>query len=144
MTSVRKSVLVSHSAQRIYDLVEKVEDYPHFLPWCNMSEVHNRTDHGMEATVGIGLHGINQRFTTLNTHQAGKEIKLKLKSGPFSKLSGTWTFTRLRDDACKVELNLDYEFASNLLDRLIAPVFDPIAASLIDAFVARADKVYGS
>ncbi len=144
MTSVRKSVLVSHSAQRIYNLVEKVEDYPQFLPWCNMSEVHNRSGLEMQATVGIGLHGINQQFTTLNTHKPGREIKIKLISGPFSKLSGVWTFTKLREDACKVELNLDYEFASGLLDKLIAPVFDPIAASLIDAFVARADKVYGT
>jgi ribosome-associated toxin RatA of RatAB toxin-antitoxin module len=141
MITVRKSVLVAHSARSIYDLVERVEDYPNFLPWCSGSQVHNRTELGMEATVGIGLAGITQSFTTLNTHKPGQEIRLKLKEGPFSKLAGVWSFTALRADACKVELLLEYEFSSTVLEKLIGPVFDPIAASLIDAFVARADRL---
>lgn len=144
MKTIRKSVLVSYSAEQIYTLVERVEDYPQFLPWCNRAQVHDRTDLGMEATVGIGLGGLNQSFTTVNQHIPGREIKLKLKSGPFSKLKGTWTFKPLRPDACKVELALEYEFASQVLSNLIAPVFDPIAASLVDAFVQRAEVVYSS
>ena len=142
MHSVRKSVLVAHSAQQIYDLVEKVEDYPQFLPWCTHSSVAHRTDVGMEATVGIGMGKVNQSFSTTNLHKAGREIELRLKSGPFSSLAGRWLFTPLSQDACKVELQLDYDFDSGVLGRLIAPVFDSIANSLVDAFVARADRVY--
>ncbi len=143
MKSIRKSVLLEHSAEAIYALVEKVEDYPKFLPWCQHAQVHSRTAEGMEATVGIGLRGINQSFTTLNEHEPGRSIRLRLKSGPFSKLEGLWTFKPLTENACKVELALDYQFASTILENLVGPIFDPIAASLVDAFVQRADVVYG-
>ena len=142
MHAVRKSVLVAHSAQQIFDLVEKVEDYPQFLPWCTHSSVALRTDAGMEATVGIGMGAVNQSFTTINQHKPGREITLRLKSGPFSSLLGRWVFTPLSPLACKVELQLDYDFDSGVLGRLIAPVFESIANSLVDAFVARADRVY--
>jgi ribosome-associated toxin RatA of RatAB toxin-antitoxin module len=143
LTSIRKSVLVAHSTAQIYDLIERVEDYPQFLPWCNYCSVHERSQKGMQATLGIGLGGINQRFTTINHHYPTEKITLKLKDGPFKSLSGQWLLVALAQDACKVSLELDYQFANGIIERLVAPVFDPIAASLIDAFVTRADQVYG-
>jgi ribosome-associated toxin RatA of RatAB toxin-antitoxin module len=143
VTSIRKSVLVPYSTAQIYALIERVEDYPQFLPWCNHCSVHERNDQGMQATLGIGIRGINQRFTTVNQHFPSEKITLRLKEGPFSSLNGQWLLLPLQVNACKVSLELDYQFASVILEKLIAPVFDPIAASLIDAFVERADAVYG-
>jgi ribosome-associated toxin RatA of RatAB toxin-antitoxin module len=142
MASIRKTVLVPFTAEQIYNLVERVEDYPLFLPWCNGSQVQERTREGMIATVSLGLHGVHQSFTTVNTHEVGRKIALKLQSGPFSSLNGQWNFEPLSATACKVTLQLDYQFASSVLAKLIAPVFDPIANSLIDAFVSRAEQVY--
>ncbi len=142
MASIRKTVLIPHTAEQIYALVERVEDYPLFLPWCSGSQVQERTNDGMIATVSLGLHGVHQSFTTVNTHEVGRKIALKLQSGPFSSLNGQWDFEPLSASACKVTLQLDYQFASGVLAKLIAPVFDPIANSLIDAFVSRAEQVY--
>ncbi len=143
MTSIRKSVLVPYSTGQIYDLIEAVENYPQFLPWCNFCAVHERSQQGMQATLGIGWGGLNQRFTTINQHFPSEKIVLNLKDGPFKSLTGQWLLAALTPQACKVSLELDYQFANSIIEKLIAPVFDPIAASLIDAFVERADQVYG-
>jgi ribosome-associated toxin RatA of RatAB toxin-antitoxin module len=144
VTSIRKSVLVPFSTAQIYALIERVEDYPSFLPWCTACAVQERNEQGMQATLGVGVRGINLRFTTVNQHFPTEKITLRLKDGPFSSLNGQWLLVPLQTNACKVSLELDYQFASVLIEKLIAPVFDPIAASLIDAFVERADQVYGS
>ncbi len=143
MTSIRKSVLVPYSTAQIYALIERAEDYPTFLPWCTGCSVIERTEQGMQATLGVGVRGINLKFTTVNQHFPTEKITLRLKDGPFSSLNGQWLLAPLAANACKVSLELDYQFASVLIEKLIAPVFDPIAATLIDAFVERADQVYG-
>jgi ribosome-associated toxin RatA of RatAB toxin-antitoxin module len=105
------------------------------------------TEHGMVAQVGMSLAGVRQSFTTRNTHQTDREVHMSLVDGPFSQLEGTWRFTPLGDGslrACKVEFDLSYGFSSTTLAALVGPVFDRIAGSLVDAFVKRADEVYGS
>ncbi|MEJ7930109.1 type II toxin-antitoxin system RatA family toxin [Ramlibacter sp. AN1015] len=146
MKSVHKSVLIWYSAEEMFALVTDVESYPQFLPWCDQSKVLTRDKHGMQAQVGIAFGGIHQSFTTHNQHVPGREIRMALVDGPFSRLEGLWTFTPLGDDAqraCKVELKLDYAFRSAALAALVGPVFDRIAGSLVDAFVKRAEQVYG-
>jgi len=145
MKSVHKSVLIWYSAQRMYELVVDVERYPDFLPWCNHGKVIERTASGMTAEVGIAFKGVRQVFTTRNEHVPGREERLHLVSGPFSRLEGVWTFTPVGegDQACRVDLKLDYGFSSALLATLVGPVFDKIAGSLVDAFVQRAQQVYG-
>ncbi|MBN9429927.1 MAG: type II toxin-antitoxin system RatA family toxin [Burkholderiales bacterium] len=143
MHAVRKSVLLPYSARQMFDLVERVEDYPAFLPWCGGVSVQREGESALTATITIAYHGLRQRFTTRNTHHAPDSISMRLVDGPFSRLEGEWRFTALREDACKVELTLEYAFASGLLGRALAPVFDPIARSFIDAFVRRADQLYG-
>lgn len=143
MPTVRKSVLLAHSAERMYELVERVEDYPSFLPWCGAARVLERRADGMVAAITIAFRGLNQSFTTDNAHEPGRRIVMRLRDGPFSKLHGEWRFVPLAQDACRVEFELDYAFGGGLVGRLIAPVFDHIANTFVDAFVRRADALHG-
>ncbi len=149
MKSVHKSVLIWYSAEEMFNLVTDVDKYSQFLPWCDHAKVISLTPEGMQAEVGIAMGGVQQKFTTQNTHtinDAGRKIAMKLLNGPFSNLEGTWNFTPVGDAAqraCKTELHLKYGFDNAVLATLVGPVFDKIAASLVDAFVKRADQVYG-
>jgi ribosome-associated toxin RatA of RatAB toxin-antitoxin module len=141
MKHVIRSILVAHSAEKMYALVNDVPSYPKFLPWCGGAEILEHSDTRMKARVDIAYLGLHQSFTTDNSLEPNKKIDLKLISGPFSKLSGEWRFTQLGDIGCKVEFELHYAF-EGLLEVLVAPVFDRIAATFVDAFVKRADELY--
>ena len=146
MTTVHKSVLIWYSAEEMFALVIDVARYPEFLPWCDHAAVSSQNEHGMNAEVGIAFGGIRQVFKTRNEHVPGREVRMKLVEGPFSRLDGQWKFTPLGGDqqrACKVELELNYGFDNVALGALVGPVFDKIAGSLVDAFVKRAEEVYG-
>jgi len=139
MAQVEKTVLVGHSAERMFHLVDNVKAYPSFLPWCGGVDLHRQDELVTEATLHIDYHGIKQNFTTENLKTFPTDMKIQLKSGPFRHLEGFWRFTPLAEDACKVEFTLHYEFSSTLLDRLIAPVFSHIANTFVEAFVQQAD-----
>jgi ribosome-associated toxin RatA of RatAB toxin-antitoxin module len=143
MPLVKRSVLVAHSAQKMFELVQKVEDYPKFLPWCGGSSVKALEEGAVLASVDIDFKGLKQTFSTLNRHTPFSEILLVLQKGPFSSLSGSWKFSALEEHACEVQFELNYSFAAGLLGPLLTPVFDAIAGSFIDAFVARAEQLYG-
>ena len=142
MAVVHKTVFVAYSAAQMFALVEKVEDYPHFLPWCGGVDVAQRTEAHLTATLSINYHGIKQKFTTKNTNVPPHFMNMSLVDGPFKQLLGRWKFTELRPDACKIEFDLTYEFSSKLLEHLIGPVFGKIANSFVDSFCARADVLY--
>lgn len=147
MKSVHKSVLIWHGAQEMYDLVTGVDRYPEFLPWCDHSKILAQTETEMTAEVGIAIAGVKQSFVTRNEHQPGRQVRLHLVRGPFSSLDGLWQFTPIGQagqDACRVELTLDYDFSSRLLEKVVGPVFDRIANNLVDAFVKRADALHGT
>lgn len=146
MKSVHKSVLIWYGAQEMFQLVTDVPRYPEFLPWCDHARVLSETETGMTAEVGIAFKGVKQSFVTRNEHVAGREVRLHLVSGPFSNLEGDWRFTPVGEGeqrACRVDLRLSYGFSSRILAAVVGPVFDRIAANLIDAFVTRAEQVYG-
>ena len=146
MKTVHKSVLIWYSPQEMYALVTNVAHYPEFLPWCDRALVLEQDASGMTAEVGISFGGIHQTFTTRNTHTEPTQVGMKLVKGPFSQLDGQWDFHSLGDGsqrACKVELSLNYGFDNATLGKLVGPVFDKIAASMVDAFVKRAQQVYG-
>ncbi len=144
MAEVHRSVLVSFTPEQMYDLVDAVENYPAFLPWCGETVVAQRDDRITRATIAIDYRGIRQRFTTENTKTRPVEMLIRLVDGPFSSLDGSWRFTGLSGRGCKVELSLRYEFSNRILEKLIGPVFGHIANSLVDAFARRAERVYGS
>jgi ribosome-associated toxin RatA of RatAB toxin-antitoxin module len=143
MAVVQKTVLLAFSAEQMFALVEKVEDYPAFLPWCGGVEVKQRSPEKLVATITIAYHGIKQSFTTENQNTAPRHMQMKLVEGPFSQLDGQWRFKPLREDACKVEFELHYEFSSKVLEKLIGPVFTIIANSFVESFCKRAEEVYG-
>lgn len=142
MALVEKSVLVNYSAERMYRLVDDVERYPEFLPWCGGSEVELRDGRLTRAAVLIDYHGIKQSFKTENRTQPPERIDIRLASGPFHRLDGAWRFTPLAPHACKIEFRLHYEFSNRLLERLVGPVFKHITNTLLEAFVRRADQLY--
>jgi ribosome-associated toxin RatA of RatAB toxin-antitoxin module len=147
MKTVHKSVLIWYSPQEMFDLVTDVAKYPAFLPWCDKARIASQHETGVTAEIGMSFGGIHQTFTTRNEHVPGREVKLNLVNGPFSKLDGKWSFLPVGDAsqrACKVELALNYGFSSAALGKLVGPVFDKIAGSLVDAFVKRAEQVYGA
>lgn len=142
MAQVEKTVLVGHSAERMYNLVDKVEDYPRFLPWCGGVDLIRRDETATVATLHIDYHGIKQNFTTENHKAYPSTMEIKLVNGPFRHLEGDWRFIPLAEDACKIEFRLNYEFSNFLLEKLIAPVFSHIANTFVDAFVHRAEQIY--
>jgi len=143
MAVVHKSVFLGFSAEQMYALVANIEDYPKFLPWCSGVEVSERNENTVAATLDVQYHGVKQSFTTLNENTPPATIKMALLNGPFKSLDGVWTFTFLRADACKIELDLHYEFSNRMLEQIIGPVFGVIANSMVDSFCKRAETVYG-
>lgn len=146
MKTVHKSVLIWYSPAEMYALVTAVDQYPQFLPWCDHALVLEHFEDGMKAEVGIAFSGIRQRFVTRNVHVEDRSVGMQLVEGPFSKLDGQWNFHPLGDGsqrACKVELSLNYGFSNATLGKLVGPVFDRIAATMVEAFVKRAQQVYG-
>jgi ribosome-associated toxin RatA of RatAB toxin-antitoxin module len=144
MQRVTRSVLVPYSAEQMFALVADVAGYPRFLPWCAGTQVLAQQENAMTARIDIDYHGVRAHFTTHNTHRPPESIVITLKDGPFRHLHGEWHFRALADDAAKVELELAYEFATAVLDRVIGPVFNHIANTFIDSFVKRAQAVYGA
>ena len=144
MPIVKKSALVPFSAPAMFDLVAAVEEYPEFLPWCGGTEVHERSEEGMVASIRIAYKGLSQSFTTENRHERPHRIEMKLRDGPFSRLHGVWTFKALTESACRVDLEMDYEMRSGLIAQLLGPVFGQIAQTMVDAFVNRAEALAAS
>jgi ribosome-associated toxin RatA of RatAB toxin-antitoxin module len=142
MARVEKSVLVAHTPERMFELVDRVEDYPVFLPWCGGTELKWRDETSTVATIHIAYLGIHQSFTTENTKVHPREMRIKLQDGPFSELEGDWLFSALGNDACKIEFRLQYVFSSRVLETIMAPVFSHITNTFVDAFVRRADEVF--
>jgi ribosome-associated toxin RatA of RatAB toxin-antitoxin module len=143
MAVVHKSVLLPYSAEQMFALVDKIEDYPKFLPWCGGADVRTREGNKVVAMLTINYHGVKQSFSTENTNTPPTSINMVLIEGPFKQLHGTWNFKPLREDACKIEFELHYEFSSRVLEQLIGPVFNFIANSFVDSFCKRAEVVYG-
>ena len=143
MTVINKSALVSYDAGAMFDIVNDIEAYPEFLPWCGSAQVISRNEDEIQASIQISHSGISKVFTTRNRLQKNKMIEIQLVDGPFKHLHGFWQFKNLGNQGCKVTLDLEYEFSSKLLSMAVGPVFDQIANSLIDAFCKRAADLYG-
>lgn len=146
MKTVNKSVLIWYSPAEMFALVNDIEQYPQFLPWCDRAKVLERTPQSVTAELGIAFGGLHQSFVTCNTHHDESQVHMQLVKGPFSRLDGFWRFYTVADGsqrACKVELSLNYGFNSMTLSALVGPVFDRIASTMVEAFVKRAEHVYG-
>lgn len=143
MALVEKTVLIEHSAERMFELVDRCEDYPAFLPWCSQTEVKFRDAARTVATLHINYHSVKSCFTTENDKVFPISMLIRLVDGPFRRLEGSWQFKPLAENACKIEFRLHYEFSSKLFEKVIGPVFSHIANTFVDAFVRRANQIYG-
>jgi len=144
MPLISRQSLVMYSPAEMYDLVNDINAYPDFLPWCKSSEILSKNDDVIEASVEIAKGSLNKSFATRNLLQKNKMIEMKLLEGPFKHLEGYWRFMPLKDpSACKVTLDLEFEFNSKLVALAVGPVFSKIANTLVDSFSKRAIEVYG-
>ncbi|MCF7505863.1 MULTISPECIES: SRPBCC family protein [Vibrio] len=142
MPKVTRSALVSFSADQMFSLVNDVARYPEFLPGCSGSRVIESSDSAMVASVDVSKAGISKTFTTSNRMADGAEILMELVDGPFKKLQGGWYFTPLDDQACKVELKLEFEFSSRMIEMAFGKIFNELTSNMVSAFTQRAKQVY--
>ena len=142
MKKIARSAIVEHSAAEMYALVEDIEAYPGFLPWCAEVTVHERVPGRTRATLTARVGALRRSFTTENDNRPGEAISMRLVKGPFRRFAGEWRFVPLAEKACRIEFELQYEFSSRTLGRLLSPLFDGIADSMVDAFVRRAEEGY--
>ncbi len=141
---VHRSALVPHSARRMFDLVADVPAYPQFLPWCRAAAIEAVEGDGVvRASVELAKGGVHKRFTTRNRNRPAESIAMELVEGPFHHLRGEWRFIPLSDDACKVTLDMDFEFSNRLVEMAFGPIFMHVVERLIDAFIERARSSHG-
>ena len=143
MRTVKKTALVTFTARQMFELVDDVDRYDEFLPWCTRSEVLNRTEETVDATLELQHGKINKTFTTRNSRTPFSVLKLELLNGPFSSLDGGWQFDELGEAGCKVTLDLRFEFESRVVDMMFGAFFESACDSLVDAFTRRAEETYG-
>ena len=141
MKEIRRSAIVEHPAAEMYALVDDIASYPSFLPWCQDARVEAAGEQ-KRATLTVGLRGLRQSFTTLNHNRPGQEIDMRLVEGPFKQFSAAWRFTPLSDHACEIAFSMRYQFASRTVGKLLEPLFDEIADTMVDAFTRRADALH--
>jgi ribosome-associated toxin RatA of RatAB toxin-antitoxin module len=144
MTVVQKSALVKFSAQQMFDIVDDIEAYPQFLPWCAGSRILKREGDIVEGEIQIAKAGFHKSFATRNRIDNGGKIYMSLLDGPFSSLEGVWTFMPLREDASKISLDLEFEIAGTLASLAFGPVFNQICNTMVTSFTQRAKSLYGS
>ncbi|HVS25855.1 MAG TPA: type II toxin-antitoxin system RatA family toxin [Burkholderiales bacterium] len=142
MTRVERIVLVPYTAQQMFALVDGIENYPQFLPWCSGTLVTRRDDKVTAATLHINYRRLKLSFATENTKEMPRLIEMKLVKGPFRHLEGGWRFIELGGEGCKIEFQLQYEFSSKLVEKLLSGAFQHIADSFVDGFIKRAEKIY--
>lgn len=141
MLTVRRSVIVPHSCETMFRLVEHCEDYPQFLPWCAGAHVFERTAAETRARLDINYHGLKTHIATLNRKHEPMHMTLELVDGPFEHFRGDWRFTPLGTEGSRVELVVEYTFAHRTVEAVLKPVFGHIVETLVDRFVERADRV---
>ena len=144
MNTLKRSAIVPYTPRQMFELVDNIEDYPRFLPWCGKSEILSRSAEEVVATLEVNWKGIHKSFTTRNRLYPHGKMDINLVNGPLQHMEGIWNFVPLNTHACKVLLDLEFEFAGNFIDRFFQPVFQHIANTLVDAFCKRAVELYGS
>jgi len=143
MEIVHRSAQVPYAAETIYALVNDIEAYPEFLPWCADAVVHERDTYQALASLTLEKGGFRKRFTTKNQLVPGLRLEMHLVEGPFKHLYGVWTFAPQGDDSCEVTVSLEFDFSNRIIAMLIGHVFQHAANTLLDAFVQRAHQVCG-
>ncbi|MDH5591771.1 MAG: type II toxin-antitoxin system RatA family toxin [Gammaproteobacteria bacterium] len=145
MTTITRSSLVLHTPDQMFDLVNDVEAYPSFLPWCRDCKIISKSDDVITASLDLAKGGIHHVFSTRNTLIKDESIVIELIDGPFKHLEGHWQFSKIGDNqGCRVQLDMDFEFSNRLISMALGPIFTQISGSLVEAFCKRAQEIYGS
>jgi len=144
MTNICRSALVSFSSEQMFNLVNDVEKYPLFVPFCSNCILLSKEQGFITAKLEISKGGFSKSFTTRNQLHPNNKIDLALVNGPFKYLTGSWDFIPLSDQASKIELNLDFEFSSRLTDMAFSKIFNQLVQLMVAAFTERAKIVYAS
>lgn len=144
MPTIERTELVVHTAAQMYDLVNDVEKYPEFLPWCSDSQILEQDEDTIHASVTVAGAGLHKTFTTLNRLQKHKMIEIRLVDGPFHHLEGFWLFEPLEEGGSSITVDMEFEFSGSLLDFAFGPIFHQVSSSMVDAFCQRADSLYGN
>ena len=143
MPTLRKSAIVPYPCETMFELVDRVEAYPEFLPWCAGVELIERTAEVTSARIEISWRGLESHVATRNTKRAPQAMDLAFLAGPFESFSGAWRFAPLGEAGCRVEFALDYAFSSAALELALGPLFNHVLGSVVDRFVARAEEMAG-
>jgi ribosome-associated toxin RatA of RatAB toxin-antitoxin module len=143
LRQIKRTALVPYACEVVFEVVDQIDAYSEFLPWCAESQVLHRTEMEVIATLVLAKSGIRQSFTTKNQLIRPNAIGLSLVDGPFKQLEGVWAFDALGDAGCKISLDMRFEFSSKLMDQTFGRVCGVAADRLVDAFTARLDDLYG-
>jgi len=143
VTSIHRTATVPYPPHSMFELVDHVEAYPEFLPWCRSTRVHARDRDEVRASIEMARGSLDKVFTTRNLLRPHKMIEMRLIDGPFRHLEGFWTFEARGQHSCQVTLDLEFEFANRFMSMALGPIFQSIANSLVDSFVRRARDLYG-
>ncbi len=143
MRRVKKSAIVAYTPIAMYRLVDDIERYPEFLPWCTGAELIERTEYQAIARLELSKGGVSKHFTTKNTLDPGRSVKMDLVDGPFRSLDGRWEFLEIGSQGCEIRLQVEFEFTSFLVELAFGQFFEQTCNSLVDAFTERAKAVYG-
>jgi ribosome-associated toxin RatA of RatAB toxin-antitoxin module len=142
MKRIARSAIVEHPVRELYALVEDIEAYPQFLPWCREARVRERSAGRTVATLTVGVRGVRYEFSTENSNLQSEAIDMRLLEGPFRHFEAHWRFHALGAHAARIEYSMTYQLASGLVARALAPIFDSIADTMVEAFKRRADQVH--
>ena len=140
---VHKSALVPYSAHSMYSLVADIDSYPEFLPWCSAARIHAVDGNTVTASITLARGAVSKTFTTRNINTPDESVRVELVDGPFRHLHGDWQFQMLAPDACKILLDMDFEFSGKVVSLAFGPIFTQVVERLMDSFIKRATQVYG-
>lgn len=142
MTRLHRTALVPYQAEQMFALVNQIEHYPEFLPWCHNTSVSSRKEGEVVACIEVSARGIHKKFTTRNVLVPNTRMEMHLVEGPFREFLATWQFEQLGDMGCKVTLDMSFEFSNKIMSMLLGSVFNRAVSTMIDAFTKRASEIY--
>jgi ribosome-associated toxin RatA of RatAB toxin-antitoxin module len=144
MPDIKKRAIVPYTPAEMFNLVNAIEEYPQFVPWCKSTDILSRDADEVRATLNFARGALSKSFSTLNRLQHDKMIEIRLLEGPFKHLEGFWRFNPLPKNSCEILLDLEFEFSSRLMGFAFEPFFAQVANMLVDVFCKRAAEVYGN
>jgi len=143
MTEISKTAVVPYTPSEMYALVNDIESYPVFLPWCTAAKISNKKDESLIATLSLAMGKIKQSFTTENIMREGSRIDMRLIEGPFKHLTGYWKFNPEDEQSCHIQLHMNYEFKNKIIKYTLGKMFYTVMNTMVESFVQRAQQVYG-